>query len=486
MRMLITIFSFLFILGVHNTAHTAVTYDFCSTRKEPGTCNTTAGCYYDLNGKSCNSCSGGTYKGTNGGLCTTCPSDGLYTGKVGTINAVMIDTSKGGLTSVDECAWKSFCHNENKYLIDFRKDSAGCEYCQARNKPENNEYYYLYADSDDSQTGTLGDATTNYFDKFCRKCGKNTQETKNGATSCRCKTGYVADNKTKATETRDDDCKPEQHTITYYCNVGETAVSLFTQSYANIDSPCYEKNTIDYCPSNTESPDYETCKKKHIHFLKYDDRFFIPYFLSQKEVTKGDTYESYNQTWCVDYYAPSPLHSCKKRGHAIIGWYSEKQKVAFATTGSTTDITSVLGTSYTIHSDQLTYKWTDNLDLYPIWKQKIIDCDPGYYLNNANEACFVCPAGYYCPGVSDGTIDAEDPKDIGLSPCPLGSTSDANSDAITDCYLKPAVKCGASSDAITDCYSGTKFCGASTGDCIYMPVSAERAYYTNPTETSAQ
>lgn len=88
---------------------------------------------------------------------------------------------------------------------------------------------------------------------------------------------------------------------------------------------------------------------------------------------------------------------------------------------------------------------------------KDIDCEPGQYLPKGKETCEPCLAGYYCEGEENLTYNEE--TDSGLYPCPAGSTSEAGSKAITNCYMT----------------TETEICDANNQNCIQIPV--EKIYY---------
>lgn len=304
-------------------------------------------------------------------------------------------------------------------------------------------------------------------------------------TTCDEKTDKTSCNATAGCYWNNADCTAKKYTLTYKCAKNDEQ-AIFTQQYADIKQPC----------TGTDNTT--------INYIYYEKNFNIPTFLaSESGVERNSGIAPSSQECLTDlqYYAPKTKIECKKTGYKLIGWQTPEGKAVLNIHGTNDEISEILNSykEYEIieakTDSEIKYKWDKDINLYPVWAAEKITCDGGQYFSAESAKCTDCPAGFYCPGVSDGTIDAENPKDIGRYPCPFGSTSDGStsdtkSDAITDCYLKPAVEtkehcgAGASSDAITDCYSGTKFCGASTGDCIYMPASAEPAYHTGTTETS--
>ncbi|MDW2958304.1 MAG: hypothetical protein R8M37_00640 [Alphaproteobacteria bacterium] len=348
MRMLITIFSIIFILGTQNVVYALATATTCGTKTSSTSCNATAGCYW--NNGTCSPCPGGTYKGTTG--------------------------------------------------------------------------------------------------ESCSQCGENTEETQEGATDCKCKTGYERIDGFLDSST---DCTAKKYTLTYRCH---DAQEIFIQKYADIKQPCIDDNTI--------------------NSIYYEKNFKIPTFLTSKSGVSTDSVSQISRPKCLlsdASYNSTPQKECKKIGHNLIGWQTPEGKAILNIHGTNDKISEILNSykEYEIieakTDSEIKYKWDKVINLYPIWAAEKITCDGGQYFSAESAKCTDCPEGFYCPGVTNKIFNNED---LELYQCPFGSTSDSKSDAITDCYLKPGK---------------TVFLNESNAK-FFMPASAEPAYYTNPTETS--
>ena len=69
------------------------------------------------------------------------------------------------------------------------------------------------------------------------------------------------------------------------------------------------------------------------------------------------------------------------------------------------------------------YKNEKVIFLWPHFKKRIYNCDPGEYFNRDVAECIQCPIGSYCPGIANYEYD--NPKDHkGIFKCPEGTTSD--------------------------------------------------------------
>ncbi len=97
-----------------------------------------------------------------------------------------------------------------------------------------------------------------------------------------------------------------------------------------------------------------------------------------------------------------------------------------------------------ITDDSIEYTLTAYYDKFDII------CNAGTYLPANETQCSNCSQGYYCTG---GTYQHSNTAQ-GMNPCPTGSTSELNSDAITDCYIT----------------SQTKICD-NNGDCFQIPTN---------------
>jgi hypothetical protein len=109
-----------------------------------------------------------------------------------------------------------------------------------------------------------------------------------------------------------------------------------------------------------------------------------------------------------------------------------------------------------------TYNGEDNDNGCDSWEAK---CEAGKYYNHQVEgSCEACEAGYYCEGYDGSGSKVNFGTGYGLTPCPVGNTSEGGSTVITNCYMRGGTK--------EDCNSNgncTKFCD--TVGCFYLPVS---------------
>ena len=403
MRMLLTIFCLIFCLS--NTAHALATIETCKTGTDTNTCNAIAGCYW--NSGTCTPCPAGTYKDRTGTSCTECPNDKKHTD-----TDIHWHPYKTGQTSVDECWWRSKCHISDKVHTGFGPDG-GCKYCQEKNDDQNNIYYYF--DSHGIIEGTLNSPDTDYTNTSCKKCGYNTEETKNGDRSCKCKPGYKKEGSSII------DCEPANFTITYMCNVNETATKIYTQSKKY--------------PWDDDIPD----------LITYTEKFNLAFV----------------QTKALSEYSKT----CTKLGHELTAWQTsntDTTKLFFKIKSSASAPEEYTEVNMTSGSAQ--WNWASNLTVYPVWVPANITCNAGEYVDATTAQCTECPAGFYCPGVENESFNNTDMR---KEQCPDGSTSDTGSIAITDCYLNTGL---------------TQFCINTTEPkptCFMIQHYASTPYYTN-------
>ena len=129
--------------------------------------------------------------------------------------------------------------------------------------------------------------------------------------------------------------------------------------------------------------------------------------------------------------------TCSKPGYKLAGWAEGTYELLFRTQDYTISDTQYSQYTEIIAKDAIKWIWppiVSNLSfsLSPVWVPAIITCNPGEYVDGKTAQCTKCPAGFYCPGVTNAPFDN---TDMGKEQCPDGSTSDKNSTAKTDCYL---------------------------------------------------
>lgn len=250
------------------------------------------------------------------------------------------------------------------------------------------------------------------------------------------KTFQITIQHTDGTSTTATECKYNE--TTPQCTINVPTLRGHTFLHWNCKTHDYKKNEIscttpDIDPVNGTSPDLsnvsygndivltENWKRNEIT-LYYKDSL-NPQLESTSKYNYGETTTTPGKPediWKDTYVQPN--------GQEFTGWQctkvNEQKKPLMPDSdcgiiSDDTDIKEMFDSGYILLTAQ--------------YGSVSITCNSGTYLPANSTKCTACPAGYYCEGGKKVTFSPTVHQAI--KSCPAGSTSKANSDDITDCYI---------------------------------------------------
>lgn len=373
----------------------------CTTLSK-ATCNTTPGCYWQTHLTSCAKCPVGTYNdGKLGENATTCLSCGTWDANS---NTEWSKTSTGQ-TSQDACAFTAQC----KAAQAFTNDNSwgwGCNACSSKNNALQGIYYYGTKKSGYTINGTWGDINSAINTaSVCARCGKNSETSSNGL-GCNCKKHHHINGGTNNdTVANGEDCVINTYTITYRANNGtdqtttqknvsydSTVTTLGDQTFSNTG------HTLTGWKNDALSLDVTPAGGTFQYTYTTDIELKAQWSAKSFKITyqvgdAGTTCQPANPPSCTygnKCSAPNIPNGCTYNGYLFNGWKC---------TSGCNDSNTIISPNTDIND----ISGGNDMTLTAQWAE--------------------CPAGYYCPDIS---TDNE---------CPAGSTSDAKSTAITQCYM---------------------------------------------------
>ncbi|MFQ6703397.1 MAG: InlB B-repeat-containing protein [Alphaproteobacteria bacterium] len=357
-------------------------------------------------------CEVGCYYSTAG--CMAC-DNGKYTDTAGSTSCSNCHgpqsarfTSPG--TSVDDCSWKMTCDAGEHYVSDTT--NSGCKSCPG--DTFTNEV---------KEINGKGYGTT----QSCKPCGANSTANSDH-TNCNCKAGYHftdSEGEKQPKNTDGKDCEPDIYTITYESNNGENKTETQKATY-NSPITLLGKDAFERDGYQIESWQYNADNTNYIPGtqLTYTFTSDITLTAQWKPKTFTITYidNSCNepqQTQSCSYDStigcPAASPTCELKGYHFLGWECESGCPESETIKIGTNISNISGGK--------------DMTLTAVWEE--------------------CPVGHYCENIKT------------KKKCPAGSTSDAGSMQITNCYIQGGI---------------TKICDEDN-QCFILPDSAGDIYY---------
>lgn len=415
MRKFFLVFLCVLLCGVGDAFSGRVTN--CEAPSSDGKCG--AGCYFSNPFNVCERCPAGTYKSETMDSCQPC------SGPKNVDSNVVVDFFTGdaytGYTT-DSCPWKLACPGGM-----FWSYSGGKGRCKA------------CGDGSDSVNGNCYDVEVCQDSDICFISGNNDSS------------GNIDVGTLSATGNENKVCVPRTYNVLLNKNTGLTELNGYVYENKEFTVTCNDRtiSAENYLqPSQpvkifsgyaTES---NTCNREIFHedgSLAVEPDFFN----SDKEL-----YACWENMWITVYYyfgddtEPEYTQSCRvdDKKSTVECFFEDHSGAGFAGTyfqSYTCEYKNAEGAR--VPCPEASYQIGDDV---PLLGTEI------YVKGSFN----TCPAGYYC---EDSNFLVE---------CPIGTTSDAASSSIEDCYMPSG-------------QSGTKFCDKN--GCFYLPTGIGNISY-NP------
>ena len=345
------------------------------TCTQSATTNCESGCYYTET-SGCKICDDGKYTANTGSTsCSDCNKPSVAT-----------FTSAG--TFVNDCSWEITCNAGEHYVSNTTQ--SGCTQCAGDTFTANS-----------TTITSKGYGTT----QNCQSCGVNSTANANH-TNCNCKQGYHIKGKDE-TETKNNgttECVANTYTITYIANNGtgftikrdatyDTYITTLTSDDDNklvnhgykLSAWENDDEKLSIPPGNSFR--YNIQGNLDLTAVWAGKTFTITYDVNGADCSLTDQKCQFGYECLV-----KDVNNCKYPGHVFSGWDWECES------GCENSNETIIN----LGDDISKLSGGENMTLKAIW-------DP-------------CPAGYYCPNIN-------------TEKCPAGSTSAAQSTAITQCYM---------------------------------------------------